>query len=181
MRKYFKSRFPAFNIPRRNEAVTTDTIFSDTPAIDSAVTMAQLFVDKYTLASDVYGMQSSKQFVHTLEDNTQFRGAMRKLISDYAQVEIFSKAKDILRMYHSSSWHSEPFHQNQNPAELHYRAIKAWTNTNLNRTCAPTHCWLLCMSYTCYILNHLSCKSLKGQIPLTKLYSISPDICENLT
>ena len=27
-----------------------------------------------------------------------------------------------------------------------------------------------------YILNHSSCKSLKGQIPLTKLYGITPDI-----
>ena len=53
-------------------------------------------------------MQSSKQFVHTLEDDIRFRGAMSKLISDYAQVEISNKVKDILRMYHSSSWHSEP-------------------------------------------------------------------------
>ena len=44
MRKHFKSRFPAVNIPHRNEAVATDTIFSDTPAIDSGVTMAQIFV-----------------------------------------------------------------------------------------------------------------------------------------
>ena len=134
MRKHFKSRFPAFNIPRRNEVVATDTIFSDTPAIDSGVTMSQLFVGKDTLVSDVYGMRSSKQFVHTLEDNIQFRGAMSILISDYAQVEISNKVKDILRMYHSSSWHSEPYHQNQNPAEWHYRTIKAWTNTILNRT-----------------------------------------------
>ena len=138
--------------------------------------MAQLFVGKDTLVSDVYPMQSSKQFVHTLEDNIQFQGAMSKLISDYAQVEISNKVKDILRMYHSSSWHSEPYHQNQNPAEWCYRTIKAWTNTILNRTGAPAHCWLLCMSYACYILNHLSCKSLKGQLPLTKLYGITPDI-----
>ena len=46
MRKHFKSRFPAFNIPRRSEEVATDTIFSDTPAIDSGVTMAQTFVGK---------------------------------------------------------------------------------------------------------------------------------------
>ena len=32
MRKHFKSRFPAFNIPRQSEEVATDTIFSDTPA-----------------------------------------------------------------------------------------------------------------------------------------------------
>ena len=100
---------------------------------------------------------------------------MSKLISDYAQVEITNKVKEILRIY-SSSWHSEPYHQNQNPAEWCCRTIKAWTNTTLNRTGAPAHCWLLCMSYACYILNHLSCKSLKGQLPLTKLYGITPDI-----
>ena len=46
MQKHFKSRFPAFNIPRRSEEVATDTIFSDTPAIDSGVTMAQTFAGK---------------------------------------------------------------------------------------------------------------------------------------
>ena len=46
MRKHFKSRFPAFNIPCRNDAVPTDTIFSDTPAIDSGVTMARIFFCK---------------------------------------------------------------------------------------------------------------------------------------
>ena len=65
MRKHFKSRFPAFNIPHRNEAVATNTIFSDTPAIDSHVTMAQIFVGKDSLVSDVYPMHSSKQFVNT--------------------------------------------------------------------------------------------------------------------
>ena len=98
MRNHFKSRFPAFNIPWRNEAVATDTISSDTPAIDSGVTMAQNFVGKDSLVSDVYPMHSSKQFVNTLEDNIQLRGAMSKLISDYAQVEISNKIKDILRM-----------------------------------------------------------------------------------
>ena len=58
---------------------------------------------------------------------------MSKLISDYAQVEISNSVKDILRMYHSSSWHSEPYRHNQNPSEWHYRTIKAWTNTILNR------------------------------------------------
>ena len=32
------------------------------------------------------------------------------------------------------------------------------------------------MSYLCYLLNHISCESLKVQIPLTKLYGITPDI-----
>ena len=106
MRPHFKSKFIAFNIPCRNEAVPTDTIFSVTPAIGSGVTTAQMSVGKDTLVSDVYPMQSSKQFVNTLEDNIRFRGAMSKLISDYAQVEISNKIQEILRMHCSSSWHS---------------------------------------------------------------------------
>ena len=68
---------------------------------------------------------------------------MSKLISDCAQVEISNMDIDILRMYHSSSWHSEPYHQNQNPSEWCYMTIKAWTNTILNRTGASASCWLL--------------------------------------
>ena len=52
MRQHFKSRFPAFNILRRSEEVATDTIISDTPAIDSVVTMAQMFVGKRPLVTD---------------------------------------------------------------------------------------------------------------------------------
>ena len=107
--------------------------------------MAQMFVGKDSLVSGVSPMNSYKQIVHTLEDN-RFRGAMSNLISDYAQVEISNKAKDILRICHSSSWHSEPYHQNQNPSEWQYRTIKSWPNTILNRTGAPANCWLLCIS-----------------------------------
>ena len=32
------------------------------------------------------------------------------------------------------------------------------------------------MSYVCYLLNHISCESQKGQIPLLILYGVTPDI-----
>ena len=32
------------------------------------------------------------------------------------------------------------------------------------------------MSYVCYLLNHILCESLKGQILLTMFYGVSPDI-----
>ena len=32
------------------------------------------------------------------------------------------------------------------------------------------------MSYLCYLLNHISCESLKGQIPLPRLYGVTHDI-----
>ena len=42
---------------------------------------------------------------------------MDKLLSDSVKPEITNKVMDILRAYHISNWHSEPYHQNQNPAE----------------------------------------------------------------
>ena len=69
MKKHSKSRNPVLNIPRSHEAVATDTIFSDTPAVDSGVKQAQVFVGRDTLEADAYPMKSGKQFVNTLEDN----------------------------------------------------------------------------------------------------------------
>ena len=123
--KHLKSRKSAFNIPRRHEAVATDTVFSETPALDSGVRLAKVFVGRDTLVADAYPMKSGKQFVNTLEDNIRRRGAMDKLLSDSAKTEISNKVMDIFRAYHISNWHSEPYHQNQNPAEWRNRTIKS--------------------------------------------------------
>ena len=60
IKKHFKSRNPVFNIPRCSEAVATDTIFSDTPAVDDGSTMAQFFCGRDTLVCDAYGIKSTK-------------------------------------------------------------------------------------------------------------------------
>ena len=121
-------------------------------------------------------MRSGKQFVNTLEDNIRRRGAMDKIISDSAKNEISHEVKDILKVYNINDWQSEPYHQNQNPAEWRYRTIKGWTNTIMNRTGAPAHCWLITLQYVCYILNHIFTASLGGQVPLQVLYGVTPDI-----
>ena len=125
MKKHLKSRNPALNIPRRHEAVATDTVFSGTPAVDSGVKQAQLFVGRDTQVADAYPMNSGKQFVNTLEDNIRRRGAMDKLLSHSAKTEISNKVMDILRAYHISNWHFEPYYQNQNRAEWRYWTIKS--------------------------------------------------------
>ena len=45
----------------------------------------------------------------------------------------------------------------------------------MNRSGAPANCWLLCMIYVCYILNHIACGALNQSIPLLVLYGITPD------
>ena len=175
MRTHLKSWNAALNIPRRHEPVATDTVFSDTPAVDSGVNQAQVFVGWDTLVVDAYPMKSGKQFVNTLEDNIRRSRAMDKLLSDLAKTEISNEVMDILRAYHISNWHSEPYHQQQNHA-CRYRSIKSWTNTVMNRSGAAAKCWLLCLIYVCYLLNHIACAALDGKIPLFALTGITPDI-----
>ena len=87
MKKHFKSRNPALNIPGRHEAVATDTVFSDTHAGDSGVKQAKVFIGRDTLVADAYPMKSGKQFVNTLEDNIRRREAIDKLLSDSGKTE----------------------------------------------------------------------------------------------
>ena len=56
------------------------------------------------MVCDAYPMKTSEQFVNTLEDNIRERGAMNRLVSDSAEVEISCKVKDILRTLLISSW-----------------------------------------------------------------------------
>jgi hypothetical protein len=92
--RYFETTlalpFSACNVKRRNEPVDTDTVFSDTPAVDSDYIAAQLFVGRHFLVADAYGMKTDKEFVNTSEDNICEQGAMDKLISDCAKVEMGS-------------------------------------------------------------------------------------------
>ena len=88
IKKHFKPHNPVFNIPRCSEAVATDTIFSDTPAVDDGSTMAQFFCGRDTLVCDAYGIKSTKQFINTLSDNIRKRGAMDTLIRDGGKYEI---------------------------------------------------------------------------------------------
>jgi hypothetical protein len=66
LKKRYKSLNPALNMHPRDKPVATDTIYSDTPAIDCGITSAQLFVGTKTHTADVYPIKSDKQFVNTL-------------------------------------------------------------------------------------------------------------------
>jgi len=95
--KQYKSSFPSLNLHRWDEPVAIDTIYSDTTAIDSGLTIAQVFVGVESLVTHVYPMKTDQQFDNTLLN--QGRGSPTKLISDQAQVEISNLVKEILRAY----------------------------------------------------------------------------------
>ena len=133
-----------------DEPVATDTIYSDTPAIDCGVTSAQLFVGTKTHTADVYPIKSDKQFVNTLLDNITQHGAPTKLISDRTQVEISERVKQVLRPLHISTWQSKPHQQHQNPAKRQYQNIKRLCNTILDRSGALAFGFFVsCMCVSC--------------------------------
>jgi transposase InsO family protein len=134
--------------------MATDTIQSDTPAIDGGEKYAQFFVGVRSLLSDVHGMKSWASFPAVLTDQIIDCGAPTKLISDSAKVETSMAVHDILCMYGISSWQSEPYHQHQNQAKWCYQTVKRMCNTILDRTGAPAYCWLLCLMYVCVVLNN---------------------------
>ena len=174
-RKHFKSRFPALNVTRRSEPVATDTIFADVPAINNGCKLAQLYVGCNTFVTDVYPMKLESHFSITLLENIRKRGAMDKLVSDRAKVEISSKVQEILRHYHIDDSQSEPYHEHQNPAERRYQTVKTYVNVILDRTGAPPTTWLLCMQYICAVLN-LTYNDKLNTTPLHKLTGQTQDI-----
>ena len=176
IKKHFKSRNHVFNIPRRSEAVATDTIFSDTPAVDDGSTMAQFFCGRDTLVCDAYGIKSTKQFINTLSDNIRKRGAMDTLISDGGKYEISKRVTDLLRSLFIQDYQSEPYHQHQNKAENCFGLAKRYTNTVMNTSGCPACCWLLCLQYICVVLNHLASPTLQGICPVQSLEGTTPDI-----
>ena len=176
MKKTFRLPFPALNVHCQREAVATDTVYSDTPALDNGSTAAQVFFGRDSLVGDAYGVKTDKQFVNTLQDNIRKRGAMDKLISDGAQAEVSKRVLDIFRAYNIDDWRSEPHHQHQNHAERRWGVTKPLVNLILKISCAPASAWLLALLYVLYILNQTATPSLGWRTPLEVLDGDTPDI-----
>ena len=111
-------------------------------------------------------MKNDSVFANTLLDNVRERGAMDKLISDRAQVEVSERVNDVLRALCIPDWQSEPYHQHQNFAERRCNTLKIHVNRVMNRSGAPTNTWFLCLMYVCFVLNRVSVDGLHGRSPL---------------
>jgi hypothetical protein len=96
--QHWKSHFPEGNFNSCNEAVVTNTVFRDTPAVfTSGIKAAQIFIGRKSLVADVYGIKTDYEFVNTLEDIIRKQGSMDKIISNCARVETSTFIKDILK------------------------------------------------------------------------------------
>ena len=151
IKNHFKPRNPVFSIPRCSEDVATDTIFSDTPAVDDGSIMAQFFCGHDTLVCDAYGIKSTKQFINTLSDNISKWGAMDTLISDGGKYDISKGVIELLHSLFIQDYQSESYHQDQNKTEK-----LLWTCHTLHQHCHK-HLWLPCLLLATLLAVHLCC------------------------
>ena len=64
-----ESPYPVNNVWRQNKPVASDVISAEENAIGTnGQRMVQLFIGRKSLIIDVVGMNSTKEFVNTLED-----------------------------------------------------------------------------------------------------------------
>ena len=113
-----KAPNPALNIPRRNEPVATDTIYSHTPAVDNGSTAAQFFVGRKSGFCKAEGIgDSDKRFPTALMNHIRRYGAMDQLISDNAKAQLGDRVTEILNTFGIKEFMSEPHNKNQNYAE----------------------------------------------------------------
>ena len=117
-RSWNKSRFPAANVPRRNEPVASDYIDVGIPAIDDGSTGAQIFYGVDSRVAHAYGVKSSGEFVETLQDEIRKRGAMDMIITDSAKAEVNKKTAKILREYRIDDYQSEPYTRTRIPPNV---------------------------------------------------------------
>ena len=66
--RYFRSLFPALNIPCCQESDAIDTIYTDTPAIDCGCTRSQFYWETDSKICDIYGMKTDKKSLTSFED-----------------------------------------------------------------------------------------------------------------
>ena len=137
MRQHFKSRFPALRVRRLDEVYATDTFFSNVKAHDGSECV-QLYCGRKSYFTSTYGMKTESQMSGTLMDFIKSFGAMQGLFSDNAKAESSAAVKDILSQYCIDNMYSEPYQQNQNPAECRIQEVKAMTNIVMDRTGAPS-------------------------------------------
>ena len=176
IKHHFKPRNPVFIIPRCSEDVATDTIFSDTPAVDDGSTMSQFFCGHDIFVCDAYGIKSTKQFINTLSDNIRKWGAMDTLISDGGNYDISKGVTDLLHSLFIRDYQSESYHQDQTKTETCFGPAKRYTNTVMNTSGYLACCWLLCLQYIFVVLHHLASPTLQGICPVQALQGTTPDI-----
>ena len=164
--KRWKSPNPAMNIFRFRDILLTDTIYSNTKAIQGGHKRAQVFIGSKTHWAHIVALAVGTTFLSTLQNVLQKVGAPDGIAGDATRFHVSLKLLDFLRTFCIRFWQSEPYYQHQNPFERRYQTIKRLVNRTMDRTNTPLELWYLCLEYVIYILNRTADPSLNHKQPI---------------
>ena len=115
--KRWHSPNPAMNVFRINNNLLTDKVYSDTAAMDSGHTEAQIFFGRQSHIIHVEPISKEHPFLSCLQNFVRKWGAPRQLLGDHAGNQSSSKVMDYLCILWIGFWCSEAYYQHQNMFE----------------------------------------------------------------
>ena len=179
LRRHFKPRYP-FVQNRINEARSTDTYYMPIRSLEG-YTCAQVFVGMTSHQKFVHGMRTESEFPSVYKDHLRTHGIPHTLRRDNAKAQDSKEVAKIHRDLLIKDEYSEPYNQQQNPAEnLGVKSLKQRGTIIMDRTNTPANLWFLCHQYICYVDNKLAHPLLNYRIPNQVAGGDRPDISEIL-
>ena len=179
LRRHIRARFPLLH-NRINEAQATDTYHMPVRSLEGYI-CSQVFVGTTSHQKFVYGMRTESEFPNIYRDHLRTRGIPHTLRRDNAKAQDSKEVSQIHRELIIKDEFSEPYNQQQNPAEnLGVKSLKERGTILMDRTNTPDHLWFLCHQYICYVDNNLAHPALNYRIPNQVAGGDRPDISEIL-
>jgi len=115
-------------------------------------------------------------------DFLRHEGCPTILRRDNSRVQSGFRFQQLNRLYLIGDEYTEPYHPQQNMAELRaVKWLKQHTQLLLDRTGAPPMLWLLASQYLAALHNHSADETLNWAIPLTLRHGDTPDISKSHT
>ena len=177
IKKHFKSRNPVFNIPRRSEAVATDTIFSDTPAVDDGFnhgpnfSVAVIPLSVMHMASNQPSNSSTPSLITSEKGEPWTPSSVMEANMKSPSESLISSGPCSFKIISLNLISNIKIRQ-----KIVFGLAKHYTNTVMNTSGCTACCWLLCLQYICVVLNHLASPTLQGVCPVQALEGTTPDI-----
>ena len=109
--KHYSSPHPGANVPRIYDDFLTDTICSDTPAIDGGETLSQCFFGNKSKFNHGEKIKTTKYYLKALQDCLRKWGAPDRVLCDHAQYQSSNRVLDYLRLPRIGLWQSEAKYQ----------------------------------------------------------------------
>jgi Reverse transcriptase (RNA-dependent DNA polymerase) len=177
MVRHLKSRFANLRMNRLKEVVAMDTFFANTPSYQHGYTMAQVFYGTSSHMINVYGLRRRENVKSAILDFLRDEGAPWAFRMDGGREQSSREVDEVLRDLHVKIEMSEPYNQQQNPAELKaVKWLKQHAQTLMDRTGASSKAWFMACAYLADVHNITSDESLRFGIPMTVRHGETVDI-----